>query len=184
LARGPRFGTFSSIGDGQVDGVGMLRIGYVRLRDAGAQDDSARLKAAGCQVVRAEEPGAGDQALSSILDFMGPGDQLVVTRLDRLAASGRGLLAVLDRVEARGAILTVLQPELSSVGAAGVALRAALEAVTGLEPAAGPRRQPAAAQAIFALQQAGLGPVEIARRLGVSRMTVWRKLKAVEVAGA
>jgi biotin operon repressor len=29
-----------------------------------------------------------------------------------------------------------------------------------------------------------VGPVEIARRLGVSRMTVWRKLKAVEEAGA
>ena len=29
------------------------------------------------------------------------------------------------------------------------------------------------------LQRAGIGPVEIARRLGVSRMTVWRKLKAV-----
>mgnify|MGYP002652368001 CR=1 FL=1 len=27
------------------------------------------------------------------------------------------------------------------------------------------------------LQAAGVGPVEIARRLGVSRMTVWRKLK-------
>jgi len=29
-----------------------------------------------------------------------------------------------------------------------------------------------------AMQAAGVGPVEIARRLGVSRMTVWRKLKA------
>ena len=27
------------------------------------------------------------------------------------------------------------------------------------------------------MQRAGIGPVEIARRLGVSRMTVWRKLK-------
>ena len=169
----------------------MLKIGYVRLRDASARDDlatgdSARLKAAGCQVVRAEEPGMGGQALSSILDFMGPGDQLVVTRLDRLATSGRGLLSALDRLEARGASLTVLQPELSSAGVGGVALRAALQAVADLEPAVGRRRRPAAAaaQEIFALQRAGVGPVEIARRLGVSRMTVWRKLKAVEVAEA
>ena len=35
-----------------------------------------------------------------------------------------------------------------------------------------------------ALQRAGLGPVEIARRLGVSRMTVWRKLKAMQPCGA
>jgi DNA invertase Pin-like site-specific DNA recombinase len=113
----------------------MLRIGYVRLRDAAAHDDSAALKAAGCQVVRAEEPGADGQALSSILEFIGEGDQLVVTRLERLAASGRGLLEALDRLEARGASLVVLTPELSSQGASGPALRAALEAVAELEPA-------------------------------------------------
>ena len=164
----------------------MLKIGYVRLRDIGAHEDTARLKAAGCQVVRAEEPGAAGHALSSILDFMGPGDQLVVTRLDRLATSGRGLLNALDRLEARGASLTVLQPELCSTGLGGTALRAALQAVADLEPTMGRRRRPAGAatQEIFALQQAGVGPVEIARRLGVSRMTVWRKLKAVESAAA
>jgi DNA invertase Pin-like site-specific DNA recombinase len=50
--------------------------------------------------------------------------------------------------------------------------------VAAVEPAQGFRaRRPAAAQEIRDLQQAGIGPVEIARRLGVSRMTVWRKLK-------
>jgi len=165
--------------------MGMLRIGYVRLRDATAHEDTAALKAAGCQVVRAEEPGAETQALGSILEFIGAGDQLVVTRLDRLALGGRGLLAALDRLEARGASLSVLEPELSSAGPSGQALRAVLEAVAGLEPLGPGRRRPAAAtQEIFALQRAGVGPVEIARRLGVSRMTVWRKLKAVEGAEA
>jgi DNA invertase Pin-like site-specific DNA recombinase len=164
----------------------MLKIGYVRLRDPTAHEDTTALKAAGCQVVRAEEPGAGGHALGSILDFIGAGDQLVVTRLDRLALGGRGLLDALDRLEARGASLSVLEPELTSQGASGQALRAVLEAVAELEPA-GPgrrRRQAAAAHEIFALQRAGVGPVEIARRLGVSRMTVWRKLKAVETANA
>jgi DNA invertase Pin-like site-specific DNA recombinase len=166
--------------------MGMLKIGYVRLRDATAHEDTAALKAAGCQVVRAEEPGAGAQALGSILEFIGAGDQLVVTRLDRLALGGRGLLDALDRLEARGASLSVLEPPLSSEGPSGQALRAVLEAVAGLEPIPlGRRRRPAAAtHEIFALQRAGVGPVEIARRLGVSRMTVWRKLKAVEMADA
>ena len=80
----------------------------------------------------------------------------------------------------------IIQPDLSSSGAGGVALRAALQAVADLEPNLGRRRRPAAAATheIFALQRAGVGPVEIARRLGVSRMTVWRKLKAVEAAEA
>lgn len=164
----------------------MLRIGYVRLRDATAHEDTSLLKAAGCQVVRAEEPDAEGHVLGSILDFIGAGDQLVVARLDRLALGGRGLLDAVDRLEARGASLHILQPELSSHGPAGQALRAVLEAVAALEPAGhGRRRRPvAAAQEIFALQRAGVGPVEIARRLGVSRMTVWRKLKAYEAAEA
>jgi DNA invertase Pin-like site-specific DNA recombinase len=162
----------------------MLKIGYVRPRDAAAHEDTAALRAAGCQVVRAEEPVGDGQVLSSILDFIGPGDQLVVTRLDRLAHSGRGLLEALDRIEAREASLCVLHPELSSQGVAGQALRAVLEAVAEHEPnGVGRRRRPAAAvHEICALQRAGIGPVEIARRLGVSRMTVWRKLKAVEEA--
>jgi len=158
----------------------MLKIGYVRLRDVAAHGDTAALKAAGCQVVRAEEPTADGEVLSSILDFIGAGDQLVVTQLDRLAPSGRGLLSALDRLEARGASLCVLNPQLSSQGVAGRALRAVLEAIADLEPNGRRRRPAAATHEIFALQRAGVGPVEIARRLGVSRMTVWRKLKAVE----
>jgi DNA invertase Pin-like site-specific DNA recombinase len=162
----------------------MLRIGYVRPRDADSAAESAALKSAGCQVVRAEEPalhGYDDFAvLNSIIDFIGEGDQLVVASLDQLGSSGRSILSALEQLEARGASLYVLQPDLCSQGAGGKALRAALEAVAAVEPAHGPRvRRPAAAEEIRALQQAGLGPVEIARRLGVSRMTVWRKLKAV-----
>lgn len=164
----------------------MRKVGYVRLRDADAPEDAALLKAAGCQVVRADDSSAEGQTLTSILDLMSPGDQLVVSRLHRLAATGRGLLEALDRLEARGATLSVLRPELSSSGAGGVALRAALQAVAELEPVPHRRRRPAATavQEIFALQRAGVGPVEIARRLGVSRMTVWRKLKAIEGAEA
>lgn len=162
----------------------MLRIGYVRLRDLQSADDTAKLKAMGCHVVRAEEPGphGADDAcvLHSILDFIGLGDELVVTRLNHLAGSTARVLETLDRLEQRGAHLFVLEPELSSQGETGRALRAVLEAVSAMEPTyAPPRRRGAAADEIKALQEAGVGPVEIARRLGVSRMTVWRKLRAL-----
>ncbi len=154
----------------------MLRIGYLRLRDAGSASETAALQAAGCQVVRTESAGEA-LTLDSILEFIGPDDQLTVARLDHLGLTGRSILSVLDRLDARGATLQVLEPELDSRGPSGRALRAALEAVTAVEPAGvGPRRR-LAAQEIRALQRAGVGPVEIARRLGVSRMTVWRKLK-------
>jgi DNA invertase Pin-like site-specific DNA recombinase len=162
----------------------MLRIGYVRLRDQNSTVETAKLKALGCHVVRAEEPHAagGDESavLHSILDFVGPGDQMVVTRLSNLGISACAMLEVLDRLQQRGAVLVVAEPELTSEGVGGRALRAALEAVASIEPQPAPRRRRPAADEILELQRAGVGPVEIARRLGVSRMTVWRKLKAVE----
>ena len=162
----------------------MLRIGYVRLRDQDSAVETTTLKALGCHVVRAEEPrmdGGDDSAvLLSILDFVGPSDQLVVTRLNNLGSSARFILDVVDRLQQRGAILVVAEPELTSEGAGGRALRAALEAVSALEAPSAQRRRRPAADEILELQRAGVGPVEIARRLGVSRMTVWRKLKAVE----
>ncbi|WP_165842836.1 recombinase family protein [Phenylobacterium deserti] len=163
----------------------MLRIGYVRLRDAQSADETAALKALGCHVVRAEEPAAmfaGEETatLDSILDFIGAGDQLVISRLAQLGPSSRCALDVLDRLEQRGASLRILDPELSTEGPGGHALRAALEAVAALEPAGVVRRRRPDAQEILQLQRAGVGPVEIARRLGVSRMTVWRKLKSFE----
>ncbi|THD58196.1 recombinase family protein [Phenylobacterium sp.] len=165
----------------------MLRIGYLRLRPAEFGGDlaaeAARLGALGCQAVRTESLAGrgGDPVLNAILDDLGAGDELVVARLDQLGDSGLAMLQVLQRLEERGAALQVLDPALSSRGPGGPALRAALEAVAALEPltAAKPRRA-AAAQEIRDLQRAGVGPVEIARRLGVSRMTVWRKLKALE----
>jgi DNA invertase Pin-like site-specific DNA recombinase len=171
----------------------MLRIGYVRPRDGGYGADLspetdaqiAALKALGCHVVRIEasaQPGDDDfAALHSILDVIGDGDELVIGRLEHLGAGGRAMLAALQRLERRGASLQVVDPALSSLGPGGPALRAVLEAVAAIEPLAAARsRRAAAIQDIRALQRAGVGPVEIARRLGVSRMTVWRKLKAME----
>jgi DNA invertase Pin-like site-specific DNA recombinase len=162
----------------------MLRIGYVRLRDDNSALATTTLKSLGCHVVRAEEPTAGgareDAVLMSILDFLSAGDELVVTGLDSLSTSPRRLLEIISRLEQRGAVLEIAEDGLSTAGVGGRALKAALKAVASLELAPVQRRRRPAADEILELQRAGVGPVEIARRLGVSRMTVWRKLKSVE----
>jgi DNA invertase Pin-like site-specific DNA recombinase len=161
----------------------MLRIGYIRLsdgdHDAGAGDDSvAILRALGCHVVRVEEDNEVPTVLASILEFIGEGDELVAPSLAHLGGSARGVLELIDRLDQRSAVLVTAEPALSSVGPGGETLRAALAAVAALEPIEPPRRRTRApTHEIRALQRAGMGPVEIARRLGVSRMTVWRKLK-------
>jgi DNA invertase Pin-like site-specific DNA recombinase len=163
----------------------MLRIGYVRLGDARSADDTAALKAAGCHVVRAEEPSPGgveDAVLRSILDFVADGDQLVVARLENLGAAPQAVLSVIDRLERKNASVCVVEPAICSAGEGGRALRAALQAVAGVPGAWTPRKRRGtpSADEILALQEAGVGPVEIARRLGVSRMTVWRKLRTLD----
>ena len=166
----------------------MRRIGYVRRLDSGRAErpdaETEALRAAGCDEIRveAEGPPGGDAlgVLHSLLETIEVGDQLVVGRLEHLGPSGRAMLTALQRLDRRGAGLEIVRPALSSRGPGGAALRAALEAVAAIEPSAARPRRPAAAHEIRALQEAGVGPVEIARRLGVSRMTVWRKLKAAE----
>lgn len=154
----------------------MLRIGYVRQEAS----DTEALAAAGCQVVRAEEDLEAGQVLTSVLEFIGEGDRLVVRALDRLGGTSRAMLSVVERLEAKGASLEVLEPSLCSEGAGGRALRAVLEAVAAAEPAEPARPRRLGTHEVRALQAAGVGPVEIARRLGVSRMTVWRKLREAE----
>ena len=56
------------------------------------------------------------------------------------------------------------------------------EAIDGVEVEIIPPGSPALVTHVLdAVEPRRSEPVEIARRLGVSRMTVWRKLKAVEV---
>jgi DNA invertase Pin-like site-specific DNA recombinase len=158
----------------------MLRIGYVRLSEAGEDDAVQVLRALDCHVVRAEEDSDVPTVLASILEFIGEGDELIAPNLSHLGGSARGVLELIDRLDQRGAVLITAEPALSSAGPGGETLRAALAAVAALEPIEPPRRRTRApTHEIRALQRAGMGPVEIARRLGVSRMTVWRKLKAL-----
>jgi DNA invertase Pin-like site-specific DNA recombinase len=70
--------------------------GYARVstdQDLGVQ--RATLKAAGCDVIRAEKTSGtrrdGRTELQVLLDFLRRGDTLVVTRIDRLARSLKDL---------------------------------------------------------------------------------------------
>jgi DNA invertase Pin-like site-specific DNA recombinase len=162
----------------------MLRIGYVRLGGPDHSHAADALRDLGCHVVRVEEQVDGVElqpVLSSILDFIGEGVELVALRLEHLGRSSRALLELIERLDHRGATLVTSDPAVTSAGPEGETLRGVLRAMAALEPTETPRRRPRApAQEILALQRAGMGPVEIARRLGVSRMTVWRKLRSVD----
>jgi DNA invertase Pin-like site-specific DNA recombinase len=71
----------------------MTIIGYARVStiDQDLSIQEAALRAAGCEVVRAEKRSGttteGREELRTVLEFLRPGDVLMVTRIDRLARS-------------------------------------------------------------------------------------------------
>lgn len=156
----------TSLGPRTCDG---LRVGYLR-EEPDLDSARAMLIAAQCQVVRLEAPSGDAQGpvLQAILRFLSRGDSLVVPGLQSLGSAATAL-STLQALERRGAILEVLDPPFSSTGGKTLAAR-----LSHREPA----NTGSTATEVLALREAGLGPSEIARRLGVSRMTVWRRLRA------
>jgi DNA invertase Pin-like site-specific DNA recombinase len=180
----------------------MSKIGYARV-SSGDQEytlQEARLKAAGCTIVRAEKASGksreGRSELATIMDFIREGDELVVVKLDRLGRSTRDVLNLVHELESKGAALTVLEPGFSTKEATGAVLVTVLSMVAEMERKFIRERQQAGIDALKAkggyrgrkatvdvaqirsLHREGVGPSAIATRLKISRMTVHRALTA------
>jgi DNA invertase Pin-like site-specific DNA recombinase len=178
----------------------MAKIGYARVSsfDQDHATQVARLKAAGCEIVRKEKASGKsreDRAeLASILEFIRPGDELVVVKLDRLGRSTRDVLNLVHELEQKGAGLRVLEPEFCTSGDTGRIMATVLGMVAEMERKFILERQKVGIEAakkkgiykgrkpsvpveeVRKLHGEGKGPAEIAAALGVSRMSVWRAL--------
>jgi len=189
-----------------------MLVGYARTstedQKAGLQAQERDLKAAGCEKVFSEQVSSVAQRnkLQACLDFIREGDALVVTKPDRLARSTAELLTIEADLSKRGIGLVVLSmggerldtrnptSKLMLTILAGVAtwereimLERQREGIAkakgegkfkGRAPIA--RRQ---AAEIMRLHGEGMGPVAIGKRLGISRISVWRVLSAARHPG-
>jgi DNA invertase Pin-like site-specific DNA recombinase len=155
----------------------MVRIGYVSVRRR-AQGEAV-LRAAGCLVVRVAGGARDDRAgLDAIVRFLCEGDELAILSLADLSLPQGDLPGFVSRLKSRGAELVMLEPGYDTRRDGWAQLEAAVEAVQGLQV---PEKPPkAGAREIQVLRQTGVGPTEIARRFGVSRMHVWRQLRRQE----
>ena len=103
----------------------MTAIGYARVSttDQDLSIQEAALKAAGCEVIRAEKRSgtttAGREELRTVLDFLRRGDVLMVTRIDRLARSIGDLQDIVRRIKSRGASLKATEQPIDTGTAAG-----------------------------------------------------------------
>ena len=160
-------------------------VGYVQATgDLVRQAQQVRaLAALGCQTVRVEGAAAPDKMLKPVLEvvggFLAPGDELVAPDITHLGSSPRAAELFLSRMEARGVRLRLLDPGAMEgeaaispgIGSATVEVLVALPQVGRVVDAG----------TVRALSDHGFGPSQIARKLGVSRMTVWRKLATAGV---
>ena len=178
----------------------MTRVGYARVSttDQDLDIQIARLKAAGCEIVRSETGSGGSRTgrteLETIMQFLRAGDELVVLRLDRLGRSTRDVLNLVHELEEKGASLRILEPEVTTAGTMGRMVITILGMVADMELKFIKDRQRAGIEAakiegaykgrkknvdddeIRRRVAAGASKASVARELKVSRMTVYRAL--------
>ena len=152
----------------------------------------AKLKAAGCTLIRTETVSGGSRdgrdELASILDFIRPGDVLIVVKLDRLGRNTRDVLNLVHELEEKGASLRVLEPAIDTGGPMGRMVLTMLGMVAEMELGFIRDRQRAGIEAakakgvykgrpatferarIVSLRKEGMGVTEIAKAVLLRRV--------------
>lgn len=182
----------------------MSVIGYARVSTAD-QDLSiqeAALRAAGCEVIRAEKRSgtttAGREELRTVLDFLRDGDVLMVTRIDRLARSIGDLQDIVRSVRARGASLKATEQPIDTSTAAGKCFldmlgvfaefetnlrrERQMEGIAKAKDAGVYKGRPASIEAsrVREMKAQGMRPSDIAKALKIGRASVYRVLGAAK----
>ena len=185
--------------------IDSLLVGYARTstldQKAGLEFQQHELNAAGCEKIFTEQVSSVDlasrQELEAALDFIREGDTLVVTRLDRLARSVQHLLQLLARLNSKGAALNIISMGIDTSTPTGRLMLTVLGSIAEFEREIMLERQRegiakakalgkykgrkptarAKAAEVLSLYEDGVGPSEIASRVGIGRASVYRIIK-------
>lgn len=178
-----------------------MQIGYARVSSLGQSLELQvqALEEAGCEKIYSEKVSGRSTTdrpqLARALDQVREGDALVVTRLDRLARSVTDLHRIVAKLEDEKVAFRCLQQGgVDTSTSTGKLTLAILGAVAEFENDIRRERQrdginQAKERGVYKgrqptidrtrireLKAAGVGPAEIARRLGISRASVYRAL--------
>lgn len=186
-----------------------LLIGYARTstidQQAGLEAQLRALEGAGCKRVFQEQVSSVGhrEELERALDYLRDGDTLVVTKLDRLARSTSHLLSIAETIQNKDANLHILDLQLDTSTPTGKLLFTMIGAIgqferelmlerqrEGIEKAKREGkyrgRKPTArakANEVLKLKAEGVGAMEISRRLGIGRASVYRILESAGQCG-
>lgn len=186
-------------------------IGYARTSTieqlAGFEDQKARLQAAGCNEIYAEQISsvAKDRPqFAALLAYARKGDVVVATKIDRLARNAVELLTFAQGLKDRGIGLRILDQNIDTTTPTGWLVLTIFGGIAemertqmlerqriGIEKARLDKkykgRKPVAADKVAEIKRLkadGRRPTDIARMIGVARSTVYEVLKASAAAGA
>jgi len=179
-----------------------MLIGYARTstldQKAGFETQLEELAEQGCEKFFKEQVSCVDvtarEQLSHALEFIREGDTLVVTKLDRLARSVAHLLSILNELESKGAALKIVNLGIDTSTPTGRLMLTVLGGIAEFERGIMLERQRegiakakaegkykgrkptarAKADEVLKLRSEGVGPSEIAQRLGIGRASVYR----------
>ena len=180
-----------------------MLIGYARTstteQNAGLEGQIRDLNAAGCEKLFSEQVSstAHRPKLDRALESLRKGDVLVVTKLDRLARSMRNLLELVDTIRDAGASLRILAMNLDTGTPTGKLMLNVLGSVAEFERTMMLERQRegiakaksegkyigrkptamAKAGEVKALAAKGVRAIELAKRLGICRASVYCALR-------
>ncbi|TIL95152.1 MAG: recombinase family protein [Mesorhizobium sp.] len=184
----------------------MATVGYARTstieQAAGIEAQKRDLVAAGVTKLFSEQVSsvAPREELRRALEYLRDGDVFVVTKLDRLARSIADLVEIMKVIEEKGAALRILALNLDTTTPTGKLMLNLLGSIAQFERELMLERQRegiAKAKAdgkykgrsptarakradVVELRAAGVGPMEIARRLNIGRTSVYRILDSAE----
>lgn len=185
-------------------------VGYARTstfdQRYGLEAQIVQLRELGCEEVFQEQVSSVDRVarveLGRALSFIRKGDVLVVTKLDRLARSISHLLEIVDALEEKGASLKIIDMDVDTRTATGRLMLTLLGAIAQWELSNARERQaegiarakaegkyrgrvPTAmrrAEEVSELLAAGVGATDVAKRLGMSRASVYRVARSLSEA--
>lgn len=161
------------------------------------------LKSAGCEMIREEKRSGssrdGRAELAILMDFMRDGDTLVVTKLDRLARNTVDMLTIITELGDRGvSFRSLAEPWADTTSPAGKLMLTVMAGVAEFERARIRERQREGIEKAKAdgkyqggkvqidraevrrMIDEGLSKAEIARRMQISEMSVYRIVKELE----
>lgn len=183
----------------------MALYGYARVStsDQDLTLQTQNLRAAGCEIIRAEKASGssrtGRSELQLLLEFLRPGDTLMVTRVDRLARSIKDLQDIVYALTLQGVTLRATEQPVDTRSAAGKAFLDMLGVFAEFETNLRRERQmqgiaAAKARGVYRGRKPSIDPAEvwhlyttekmgataIARQLGIGRASVYRVLENYE----